>query len=180
MDSNQQQSIEIRTPAEAGAPRRVLAVADWSLDPHVVVASLSAHDQGRRTVYGLLVPASLHGVDWAGEPHASRPCAKRQLRDLERLCRNAGIPVVATRIGEPEAASAIDDVFYDWPADEVLLFAPRRRVKVPNPFGLARRVQRATRVPVTRIPVSRPRAKARRSRSAPHCRAYGPSSAGAR
>ena len=168
MKSNQKNSPETERQ------RRVLAVADWSLDPHVVVAALSAHDQGRRTVYGLLVPASLHGLDWAGEPNASRPCARRQLLDLQRLCRNAGIPIAAARIGDPEAAPAIDDVIDAWPADEILLFARRRKPRLPRPLALARRVERATRIPVTRIGVSADPAAARRSRKAPHCRSWEP------
>jgi hypothetical protein len=164
MESNQ-----TNTP-DTDRPRRVLAVADWSLDPHVVVAALSAHDQGRPTLYGLLVPASLHGVDWAGEPNASRPCAARQLRDLQRLCRNAGIPIGAARIGDPEAAPAIGDVIDEWPADEILLFARGRKLRLPRPLELARRVERATRIPVTRIGVTGDLADTRRSRTAPHCR----------
>lgn len=151
-------------------PRRVLAVADWSLDPHVVVAALSAHDQGRSTEYGLLVPASLHGVDWAGEPNASRPCAQRQLDELIRLCRNAGLPIGDARIGDPESGPAIDDAFGDWPAEEILLFARSRRLRFSHPLALARRVERATSVPVTRIAVARTGGAGRRSRSAPHCR----------
>ena len=168
MDPNQKDSHE------ADRPRRVLAVADWSLDPHVVVAALSAHDQGRPTLYGLLVPASLHGVDWAGEPNASRPCAKRQLLDLQRLCRNAGIPIDAARVGDPEAAPAIGDAIDDWPADEILLFARGRRLRLPRSLELARRVERATRIPVTRIGVSADPAAGGRSRLAPHCRSAAP------
>ena len=47
---------------------RVLAVVDWSFDPHAVVAAISARDEGQRLSYGLLVPSRLHGINWVGSP----------------------------------------------------------------------------------------------------------------
>jgi hypothetical protein len=147
---------------------RVLAVADWNLDPHAVVAALVAHDQDHPSLYGLLVPAGLHGLDWAGEPNASRPCAGRQLARLGQLLRDAGIPVQVGTVGAPEAGAAISDAVYDWPADEILFFARDRKLRLSHPLSLARRVERATGVAVTRIGVAAQAAR-RRFRTAPQC-----------
>ena len=67
--------------------RRVLLVADWAIDPHAVVRQATRHDQMHPTVYGLLVPAWLHGLDWAGDPEASVPCARRQVDAIRGLAR---------------------------------------------------------------------------------------------
>jgi hypothetical protein len=55
----------------------MLVVADWAVDPRKVVATCAA--RGRGSVLHLVVPAWLHGLDWAGDPFASVPCARRQL-----------------------------------------------------------------------------------------------------
>lgn len=165
-------STPTNTPTTDPPIRRVLAVADWNLDPQTVVAALSAHDQDHPSLFGLLVPARLHGLDWAGDPDASRPCAERQLVSLERLCRKAGIPVEVGRVGDPEPAPAIGDSLTDWPAEEILLFGRGRRLDVSHPLALARRLERATGLPVTRIGVSAPTAPTagrRRLPTAPHC-----------
>jgi hypothetical protein len=134
----------------------VLAVVEWSLDPHAVVAAISARDEEQRFLYGLLVPARLHGLDWAGEPNAGRPCAHRQLARLEELLDDAGVAVATAGVGDPETAPAIDDALLDWPAEEVLLLAPARRVRLAHPLALPRRVARSTGLPVSEIPFPSP------------------------
>jgi nucleotide-binding universal stress UspA family protein len=141
------------TDLEAQAERRVLIVADWSLDSSAVMTEVMLRARDRGTVFGLLVPAALHGLDWTGEPHVSEPCARRQLETLRALAAGAGIPVAAASIGDPEAAPAVGDALLDWPADEILLFGRRRRLEVVHPLSLARRVARTARVPVTSIGV---------------------------
>jgi hypothetical protein len=146
---------------------RVLAVADWDLDPHAIVSAMLAHDDGRPSVYELLVPAGLHGLDWAGEPSASMPCAQRQLARLEQLLDDAGVRVEIGQVGDPVAGAAISDAFYDRPADEILLFARHRRLRISHPLGLASRIERATGVPVTRLRV--PASHRRGLRTTPQC-----------
>jgi hypothetical protein len=146
-----------RTPSSAPrndrATGRVLAVTDWSLDPQVVVTAMGEHHRRQPSRFGLVVPAGLHGLDWIGDPYASRPCAERQLHTLDRLCHEAGIPLETVGVGEPEPPSAIDDVLLDWPAQQILLFGRNRRLRFSNPFALVRRVERMTGLPVTRFVV---------------------------
>jgi hypothetical protein len=134
--------------------RRVLAVVDWTLEPPVVAAAISAHARQDAALFGLLVPARLHGLDWTGDPHASRPCAELALRTLEELCRDAGIRVGATAVGDPEAAPAIAHSLADWPAEEVLLFGRKPTLELPGPLSLRRRVERSTGLPVARVDLS--------------------------
>ena len=148
---------------------RVIAVADWNLDPHAVLAAMLAHDRSRSSIYGLVVPAGLHGLDWAGEPSASRPCAERQLAELTMLVGNAGVSVEMGRVGDPIAAAAIGDAVYDWPADEILLLSQQRKLALPHPLSLSRRVERTTGLGVTKVLVAARDARRRRFRSAPQC-----------
>jgi hypothetical protein len=120
---------------------RVLAVADWTVDPAVVADAMLAESRREPTVFGLLVPARLPGLTWVGDPKASCPCAARQLSEIERLARDRGVTVVSATVGDPERASAIEAALDTWAAERVLLFDPR-------PGRVARRVARRMRRPV--------------------------------
>jgi hypothetical protein len=130
-----------------------LAVADWTVDPHRVVASLRAEGGGQ--AFSLLVPARLAGLAWAGDPHASRPCAERQLHELADLCTRAGVEVAGGRVGDPEVVPAIEEALLDWPAQRILLFDRGAR-RLSLPLALSRRVERVTRRPVQRIALPEP------------------------
>src|SRR5262245_41441433 len=135
------------------ARSRFLAVVDWTLDPREVAAALHEHTRGRPARFGLLVPARLHGLQWIGDPTASRPCAERQLRELGRLLRERDLDVVAAQVGDPERVPAIDQALSDWGADEIVLVDRRKRGRGYWPFGLARRIRRASRLPLRSIPI---------------------------
>ena len=139
------------TPGTTGA--RVLAVVDWTLDPSAVVDDLLRYDEHRHVALGLLVPAWLHGLDWAGDPTASVPCAQRQVDAVDRICGAAGISLGVASVGDPDPVAAITDLLYEWPAGQLLLYTPQRGVIAPPPFDLAHRVERATGLPVRRIVV---------------------------
>ena len=130
----------------------VLAVADWTVDPHRVAAALRAEREQQAASFALLVPARLAGLSWTGDPYASRPCAERQLRELIELCDRSGVELTAGRVGDPEVVPAIEDALLDWPAARILLFDRGRR-PLGHPLELSRRVWRATRRPVDRITV---------------------------
>ena len=144
---------------------RVLAVADWNVDPHAVVAALARRHGPFGPHVALLVPAWLHGLDWAGDPTASAPCAQRQLDTLQRLCAAAGLPVEAALVGDPDPATAITDALLERPAEEILLFTRRHTIATPSPFDLAHRVERATGVRVHRVPLRRKNRSSRRAKA---------------
>lgn len=133
---------------------RVLLVCDWTVDPHAVVAAASRRNGLRPSAFALVVPAWLHGLDWAGDPLASGPCACEQRRAIEAVLDAAGLRVERTEVGDPDPTSAIEDVLAGWPADEILVFTRAAR-RARGPFGLARRVERATGLPVARVRAAR-------------------------
>ncbi|HEV2815433.1 MAG TPA: hypothetical protein VGW10_19405 [Solirubrobacteraceae bacterium] len=122
---------------------RLLVVADWSVDPYAVVAELRRRTAHEPAAFTLVVPAWLHGLDWAGDPTASVPCAERQLEMLVELTRRAGLDVEVGGVGDPDVISAIGDALHGRDAAEILLFERRRRFG-RNPLDLAHRAQRAT------------------------------------
>ncbi len=119
--------------------QRVLAVADWSVDPAAVADTL-ARERGA-TTFGFLVPARLPGLAWIGNPNASRPCAEHQLAELERLARERGLTVETAAVGDPDRVAAIAASLETWDADRIALFDRRSR-------RLARRLARKTGRPV--------------------------------
>jgi hypothetical protein len=148
---------------------RVLLVADWTFDPHAVIDEARRLRRERPEIaFHILVPAWLHGLDWAGDPRASVPCAHRQLEALAELAGAAGIAVRTVAVGDPDPATAIYDAVQDSPFDEVLLFARARRLAF-GPLDLQHRVQRLTGLPVRRIAMPLPAATAPPHRRRGHC-----------
>jgi hypothetical protein len=134
------------------SPSRILAVVDWSVDPNVVAETLRARSATEPTEFTLLVPSRLPGLDWVGNPNASRPCATRQLGELERLSRLHGFSFATASIGDPERLPAIRAALEASSASGVLLFEQKRR-PFAHPLSLPRRVERSTGLPVESIEV---------------------------
>jgi hypothetical protein len=129
---------------------RILVVADWSVEPADVVAECRRRAHRVRAVFILLVPAWLHGADWAGDPRVSMPCARRQLVTLERLCAVADLAVEVAGVGDPDPISAIGDALAAHAVSGVLL-CTRVRHMPSHPLDLPHRARRLTGLPVDRV-----------------------------
>jgi hypothetical protein len=145
---------------------RVLVVADWTVEATEIVAECRRRAERGPAVFILTVPAWLHGLDWAGDPRASVPCARRQLATLARLCLDAGLAVEIAGVGDPSPVSAIGDALAGHAATSVLLCTRGRHVP-PHPLDLAHRVHRVTGLPVNRVTL-------RAGRASGHCLAEAP------
>jgi hypothetical protein len=136
---------------KAASPHRILVVADWSVDPHAVVATCVA--SGDAASFVVTVPAWLHGLDWAGDPAASAPCAQRQQQTIVGLARAAGLALEDAGIGDPDPITAIGDAVDAHGVAEVILFTRRRRLTASHPWDLEHRAQRLTGLPVHQLAV---------------------------
>jgi hypothetical protein len=133
-------------------PTRVLVVVDWTVEATDVVAECRRRSERDPALFVLTVPAWLHGLDWAGDPRASVPCARRQPATLARLCLDAGLAVEIAGVGDPNPISAIGDALAAHAATSVLLCTRERHVP-PHPLDLVHRVHRVTGLPVHRVAV---------------------------
>jgi hypothetical protein len=146
MDSNRR--------VDGGSVRRrsrVLVVADWAVDAGAVVSACPQPIGDHPQEVALLIPAWLHGLDWAGDPRASTPCAGRQLEIIVGLAAARGVEFTSARVGDPDVLTSICDVLTAWPADEVLLCSRARRLRLSHPLDLEWRARRLTGLTVRRL-----------------------------
>lgn len=140
--------------------RRLLVVADWELEARAVLSACVRRSKQRDVTIFLLFPAWLHGADWAGDPHASVPCARRALTELAKLCRAEGLRIDSAEIGDPDPTAAVLDVVLSHPVDELLLCVRDGRIgshpRPGPPYGPEHRPAR----PVERVGI--PKFDARR------------------
>jgi hypothetical protein len=128
---------------------RVLVVADWTVDAQAVVTTVCRRLPDVRLA--LVVPARLHGLDWAGDPRASCPCARRQVETIKELAATAGVDFELAVVGDPDPLAATEDALSDWPAHRLLLCSRRGFVRTPRTFDLAGRAARTTGLPVDHV-----------------------------
>jgi hypothetical protein len=139
-------------PSLGTAATRTLVVADWKAEPQGVVAACLKQSFSQDQTFTLVVPASLHGVDWVGDPYANVPCATRAVAQLERLSQAAGLPVDSAEVGDHDPVAAIIDAVLSQQFDRILVCGLRRRIGA-QPFDLAHRAGRATGLPVISAPI---------------------------
>jgi len=145
-----------------------LVVADWTIDARTVVAACRKELDGLGALH-IIVPAWLHGLDWAGDPWASVPCARRQFERIARMSVAAGLEVVSAGVGDPDPVSAIGDAVAAERIDRILLFGRGRHVSARYPLSVARRAGRLTGLPVRTFAVPLASQPSRRGLAAGHC-----------
>jgi hypothetical protein len=133
-----------------GTGDHVLVVADWALDPHAVVAELVRRSSEREVTWSLLVPAWLHGLDWAGDPYVSYPCAETALLTVRELAVQAGLAVDLAILGDHDPVTAVGDACAAIRCDQVLLCTRHRRLTRRHPLDLAHRIRAVSGVSVAR------------------------------
>jgi len=163
----------------SAVPARVLVLADWRADPNGVIEACTRRASRGGAAFALVVPAWLHGIDWIGDPHSSRPCATRQLEALMGLADAAGLVVELVEVGDPDPTSAVDDALHAFAATEILLCTSGRRRG--HPFDLAHRLRRMGALPVddARVDVRSPVRDRRRWRGRVHYAHCTPDATGA-
>ena len=141
-------SESIRADAEDAC---TLLVADWKADPQAVLSACVAH--AGDTSVALVVPATLHGIDWAGDPYASVPCARLALTEMSSVLRAANLRVQSADLGDHDSVAAVLDAVLKQPVEHIVVCEPSRRWR-PKVIDLAHRARRATGLPATHVAVA--------------------------
>jgi hypothetical protein len=103
------QTVENDERSDTMNSHKVLVVAERSADPTTLVAMLARRSRADGLGVTLLVPGTLYGLDWAGDPKASLPEAARYAGRLRAHLSAAGVPVARTLVGDPDPRAAIED-----------------------------------------------------------------------
>jgi len=128
---------------------RMLIVADPTADPGKLMDALREQVASQRIHATVLVPASLNGLEWMGDPRVTIPAAERQAALLQTALLNAGVARCDARVGDPDPHAAIDDALSVERYDEVLISVHTPRIATALHVGLADRVAPETNAEVT-------------------------------
>ena len=142
----------------------LLLVSDWVADPDEVAGVAHQAVRAAAAEITIVVPAWLHGLDWAGDPRASIPCAARHAELLGAACRARGLHVAGAAVGDPHPATAVLDALAAHSYERILLAREARRVPRLPWLRLEQRIERACALPVESVAVDHPR-----RRHAHHC-----------
>jgi hypothetical protein len=146
----------------------VLVVAERAADPARLVEMIGRRAHAAPLDVTLLVPSTLYGLDWAGDPRAAIPAAAHYAERLRRDLAQAGVDVTRTLVGDPDPRAAIDDALLAGPFAEVVISRPPKRLAQLMRLDLPRRVEQATDAPVTWVRAERVAHEPRRHHRHPH------------
>lgn len=120
--------------------RRILVVADRTADPFPLVERLRERTRTARIGATVVVPASLHGLEWVGDPHAEVPAAERHAALVQTALLNAGVAHAEARVGDADAHAAVDDALTSGEFDEIVLNVRSTRLSAALHLTLAARI----------------------------------------
>jgi hypothetical protein len=128
---------------------RVLVVADRTADPFPLVERLRERARNERVAATVVVPASLHGIEWVGDPLAEVPDASRHAALVQVALLNAGVARAVARVGDADAHAAVDDALARGDFDEIVLNVRSSRLAAALGLTLAARIAPDSDVGVT-------------------------------
>lgn len=130
---------------------KVLVVANRTAASDELLAALRERAASGDVAFTLLVPATPHGIAWAGDMHSGAEQAERQMRGAVDRFRDAGLEVEG-RVGDPDAYAALQDVIYHaGPYDEVIVSTLPTHLSKWLKLDLPNRVRRHTGLPTTHV-----------------------------
>jgi hypothetical protein len=130
---------------------RTLVVADRASDSTTLIDVLREQARERCIEATVVVPATLHGLEWAGDPRATIPAAERHAEMLRVALLNAGVARCSAGAGDPDPHAAVDDALRLEEFDEVLINVRTPRLTRAFGVGLADRIAPDTGAQVTSV-----------------------------
>jgi hypothetical protein len=143
------------------AQARILVVANRTAESPELLEALSARAARGPCTFTLLVPATPHGIAWAGDMHAGEPEAEQHRRAFVDELREAGLDVHDAKVGDPDplAATADECNLHDY--DELIISTLPLRLSKWLKLDLPRKARAATGLPVTHVTAQEVKAGAR-------------------
>ena len=136
--------------------RCVLVVANRTAESEELLRALRERAAEGPCSFKLVVPATPHGVAWAGDMHSGAAEAQGHLdRALDRM-RDAGLDVVCG-MGDPDPVAAVEDAVNFGDFDEIIVSTLPRHVSKWLKLDLPHRVARVTGLPVRHVEASESR-----------------------
>jgi nucleotide-binding universal stress UspA family protein len=131
----------------------VLVVANRTAESGELLEAMKKRAAQGPTTFTLLVPATPHGMAWAGNMHAGGPEAEQHTQRAVASLRDAGLEVEG-KVGDPDPLAAVQDAanFNDY--DEVIVSTLPTHLSKWLKLDLPRKVGAATGLPVTHVTAS--------------------------
>jgi hypothetical protein len=131
---------------------QVLVVANRTAESDELLDALRERAAQGPAAFVLLVPATPHGVAWAGDMHSGSEEAEEHMGKAVQRLRDAGLEVDEGRVGDPDAYAAVQDaVNLTGPYDEVVVSTLPTHVSKWLKLDLPNRVRRFTGLPTTHV-----------------------------
>jgi hypothetical protein len=137
---------------------RVLVIANRTADSPDLIDALRRRLGEESTSFTLLVPAVPHGLSWAANMKEGWSAAITGAEAASKRMRSSGISLDEVIIGDPDPFAAAGDVLHAGDFAEVIVSTLPRGVSKWLRLGLADRLRRACKIPVTQVS-AHPRAR---------------------
>ena len=142
---------------------RILVVANRTAESPELLAALTERATRGPCEFMLLVPATPHGLAWAGDMHAGEDEAEEHRRGFVDELREAGLDVADAKVGDPDPLAATADECNLHTYDELIISTLPLRLSKWLKLDLPRKARAATGLAVTHVVAQEVKAGARAS-----------------
>ena len=133
----------------------VLVVANQTAESDELLAALRERSEASPASFTLLIPATPHGVAWAGNMFAGGGEAQHHLDGLVERIRGTGIDIAKAMVGDPDALAAIQDAVGRESYDELIVSTLPLHVSKWFKMDLPSKAAHATGLPVQHVEASK-------------------------
>jgi hypothetical protein len=132
----------------------VLVVANRTAASPELLGALAQRASEGPVCFTLVVPATAHGLAWAGDMHSGGDQAEANMKAATKRLHEAGLEVQA-KVGDQDPVSAVtDEINLDGSYSEVIVSTLPKNLSRWLKVDLPRRVERATDLPVRHVVAS--------------------------
>ena len=134
----------------------ILVVANRTATSKELLDALRKRASASPARFSLLVPATPHGLDWAGNMKAGIEEARLRSTVGAAVIRRAGLEVARTEVGDPDPVAAATDELGRRTYDELVVVTLPRHISHWLRISLPQRLERLTSLPITHVVAASP------------------------